>query len=142
MNLNSDGAVSGLRPCHEVPEKLHACPCRRPVCGVNVIPPKIRSEVHDARTSIEALRGKISTVPANFTEIIEGWIAAVRPFVSIGHCRPTVIWEQLNHAASPLSCHPMPAVILLTPTGTNLPGFVVFDRRKPELLLAFSGGEC
>jgi len=36
----------------------------------------------------------------------------------------------------------MPAVILLTPTGKILPGFVVFDRQKPELLLAFSGGEC
>ena len=142
VHLDAHRAVGGLGPGHEVPEKLHPRPGWRTVGGVDIVPAEFRREVHDPGAGIQALGRKVGAVPADLTEIIEGRVAGVGPFVGISHRRPAVIREQLDHAASPLSRHPMPAVILLTPTGKILPGFVAFDHQKPELLLAFSGGEC
>lgn len=142
VHLDAHRPVGGLGPGHEVPEKLHSRPGRRTVGGVDIVPAEVRREVHNPAAGVQALGREIGAVPADLAEIIEGWVAGIGPFVGIGHRRPAIIWKQLDHAASPLSCHPMLAVILLTPAGKNLFCFVVFDRQKPELLLAFSGAEC
>ena len=101
VNLNTHRAVSGLGPRHKVPEKLYARPGWGPVCGVDVIPAELRGEIHNASACVQALGRKIGAVAANLTKIVEGWITGIGPFVGIGNRRTAVIWEQLDHAASP-----------------------------------------
>lgn len=72
-----------------------------PVCGVDVIPAELRGEIHNASACVQALGRKIGAVAANLTKIVEGWITGIGPFVGIGNRRTAVIWEQLDHAASP-----------------------------------------
>lgn len=99
--LDAYWTVGGLGPGHEIPEKWNPCPRWRTVGGIDVIPAILRSKIHDSGSGIEALRCEIGAVAANLTEIIEGRIAAVGPLMGVGHCRPAVIWEQLNHTTSP-----------------------------------------
>ena len=101
VHLDAHRAVRGLGPGHKVPKKLHPRPGGRTVIGINVIPAEFRGEIHDASARIQALGREIGTVAADLAEIIEGRIAGVGPFVGVGHRRPAVVWEQLNHAASP-----------------------------------------
>ena len=142
MYLDAHWAVGGLRPGHKIPKKLNPGPSWGPVGSVDVIPAEFRGKVHDTGSRIQALGGKIGTVSTNLAEIIESWISGVGPFVGICPRRSAVIWEQLDHTASPLSRYFMSAVILLTQANEISPCFVGFDPQKAELLLAFSLSEC
>ena len=88
-------------------EICDTCPGGSFIIGVDVVPAVGRRIVHDTTASINALRGEVRTVSADFLIIVKGRIAAISPYVGISnYCRP-IVWDksqQRNHLLKQYMC--------------------------------------
>lgn len=92
-SLYPEGAKAWFRPDNELTEILHPRPSGGFFVGINVVPTKCGGKIHHTCTCIEALGGKVGAVSPDFLVVVICWIAAIGPFVSVGHSGLSVIWD-------------------------------------------------
>ena len=75
----------------EIIEKLNARPCRRSVRKRLIVPSESGSEVHNAGSREDALRGEVRAIAAYIVEVVIGGISRERPFFCVCRGRGAIV---------------------------------------------------
>ena len=100
-NFFCSGAYRVLRPGKKSIKIFYTGPCRSFVVGVNVIPAKVRSEIHHTTSGIEALGSEIGTISADGFVVIVARVTSVSPAVGIGYCSDAVVEKRYYGQKNP-----------------------------------------